>query len=71
MAVSLLLMADNLTLIKMHNSNLSIALMTPIYNPTQHQIDNLVHTYKSLDKVISCFYVAINSRSTNIKAIKK
>ena len=48
-----------------------IALITPIFNPTENQIDNLVETYKSLENIINCFYLAVNINSSNIKILKE
>ena len=45
---------------------IEIALITPVYNPTEKQLNNLVKTYTSLKDVISCFYLAINVKSKNI-----
>ena len=55
----------------MNRDHLSIALMTPINNPSKQQINNLVATYESLNDVIDCFYVGISSRSTNIELLKE
>lgn len=54
----------------MNRTDLSIALMTPIHNPSKQQVNNLVATYESLNDVIDCFYVGISSQSTNIELVK-
>lgn len=48
-----------------------IALITPVYNPTDNEIENLVKTYKSLENIINCFYLAVSTDSNNIKMLKE
>ena len=48
-----------------------IALITPVYNPTVKQLNNLAKTYTSLKDVISCFYLAVNAKSKNIELLKE
>ena len=48
-----------------------IALITPVFNPTENQIENLVKTYKSLEKIINRFYLAVSVNSKNIKMLKE
>ena len=48
-----------------------IALITPVFNPTEKQIENLVSSYTSLKNIINCFYLAVNNDSKNIEILKE
>ena len=48
-----------------------IALITPVFNPTDIQIDNLFKTYESLKDVVGRFYLGINNKSEKIRDIKE
>tara|TARA_E500000178_G_scaffold325825_1_gene353503 strand:- start:3882 stop:4646 length:765 start_codon:yes stop_codon:yes gene_type:complete len=48
-----------------------IALITPVFNPTEEQIKNLIRSYASLKNTINCFYLAVNKNSENIKILKE
>ena len=48
-----------------------IALITPVFNPTEEQIKNLIRSYASLKNTINCFYLAVNKDSENIKILKE
>ena len=48
-----------------------IALITPVFNPTEEQIKNLISSYVSLKNTINCFYLAVNKNSENIKILKE
>ncbi len=49
---------------------MSLAILTPLYNPTNYQLSRLIISYRQLSPLNPTFYIALCSRSDNINSIK-
>jgi len=48
-----------------------IAILTPVFNPTEKQIENLISSYSVLKDIVNCYYIAVNINSKNIEILKE